>query len=66
MHAGEMSNARRVPGDGPFAPLESSENRMTFFRAHYDEQGRMVLCEKVRVRGLPLHIGTKASSSCYM
>jgi len=28
-------------------PLETTENRMTFFRAHYDAQERMVLCEKV-------------------
>lgn len=28
-------------------PLEDTENRITFFRAHYDAQERMVLCEKV-------------------
>lgn len=28
-------------------PLESTENRMTFFRAHYDANDYMVLCEKV-------------------
>lgn len=28
-------------------PLESTANRNTFFRAHYDADERMVLCEKV-------------------
>lgn len=28
-------------------PLESTENRMTFFRAHYDAEDKMVMCEKV-------------------
>lgn len=28
-------------------PLDSTENRITFFRASYDEAARMVLCEKV-------------------
>ncbi|MCV6639621.1 DUF6156 family protein [Candidatus Albibeggiatoa sp. nov. NOAA] len=28
-------------------PLESTENRMTFFRAHYDAQAKMLMCEKV-------------------
>lgn len=27
--------------------LESTDNRNTFFRAHYDAQDRMVLCEKI-------------------
>ncbi len=28
-------------------PLDSTANRNTFFRAHYDADERMVLCEKV-------------------
>jgi hypothetical protein len=28
-------------------PLESTQNRMTFFRGHYDAEGRMLRCEKV-------------------
>jgi hypothetical protein len=28
-------------------PLETTENRMTYYRAHYDAADRMVLCEKV-------------------
>jgi hypothetical protein len=28
-------------------PLESTANRNTFFRAHYDTDERMVLCEKI-------------------
>lgn len=28
-------------------PLETTENRMTYYRAHYDATERMVLCEKV-------------------
>ncbi|MBF0220109.1 MAG: hypothetical protein HQL49_11385 [Gammaproteobacteria bacterium] len=28
-------------------PIESIDNRNTFFRAHYDANERMVLCEKV-------------------
>jgi len=28
-------------------PIDSTENRITFFRAHYDADDRMVLCEKV-------------------
>lgn len=28
-------------------PLETTENRMTYYRAHYDAAERMVLCEKV-------------------
>ncbi len=27
-------------------PVDTTENRITFFRAHYDAQERMVLCEK--------------------
>ncbi|ALG68821.1 DUF6156 family protein [Beggiatoa leptomitoformis] len=28
-------------------PVTTTENRMTFFRAHYDTQDRIILCEKV-------------------
>ncbi len=28
-------------------PLEDTTNRITYFRAHYDAQDKMVLCEKV-------------------
>ncbi|EIJ43406.1 hypothetical protein BegalDRAFT_2563 [Beggiatoa alba B18LD] len=28
-------------------PLEDTGNRLTYFRAHYDAQDRLILCEKM-------------------